>query len=442
MVIFGILVQQSGPSKEELWAKALADINVRDKSFLEADLEAYRNAGGDIDRINVLDGILTGASNRDPRAIEMLAPYLRHDDVELRQLATKYSATSYQRMGNSSSAEMLYKANLEMTTDKAESHLLLMQLYEKAGALLPAAKVAQDVLRIDPDNQLAALVVPVVYKNTGQFEEAIAAYHGLLDTESAIVSADPDVVTSYLDCLMAAGKEKKAVEFIQANSEYVSDKESSMDVFLKNGMLSEAEEILLRVGEAARDHFVQSSRIKAALANESGDSETAIAILRKAAMTNPRSPSVFEQLAGIAIEVGQDELAEVCQQNIRKLDEIRQQISDAVMAIGSDLESPDLRIAVAKLHLDLWNYGEATAWLRKGLYVAGPRQAEVTGMLQSLKMPQTMLFPFGAATSPNLDEESADGGVLDSKANDTASSSKVSEPPADESEDTEPEPAE
>ncbi len=393
LVVFGILVEQSGPSPDEIWAKAVAHSTERDKNLIEEDLEALRQAGGDPDRIKVLEGIVNGASNRDPRAIETLTPYLEHDDLELRQLATKFSAMSYQRIGNSVGAEKLYQANIEMAPDNVLSHLLLMQLYEQAGALVPAAKVAEDVLQLDPENSLAAALIPAAYRDSGQLEEAITAYQTLLGTESAIVSADPDVLTDYLKCLMAAGREAEAAEFLKTNSEYVTDLSIGMDVFLKNGMVDEAEEILFRADEATRKKYAQSSQIQAARVS---NPEEAIAILQKVAMLNPRSPGIYEQLAEVATAAGQNEVAKTCQENLRRLSEIRQRIADAVAAIGSNLDSPDLRIAVAELQLEVWGYVEATEWLSKASFVAGPRQPEVTKLRASLQFPSSLLIPFAS----------------------------------------------
>ncbi len=467
MFVLGVLVQQSSPDADEVWAAAAESARRLEIDPLRQNLETYRDLGGDADRTDVLEGILAGATNRSPRAISILEPYLDHDDIELRTLATRYAAVAHQRDGNLPRAEELYLAFRELAPDNPVSHLLLMRLYQAAGAVVAAADIAEDVLRIEPMDQSAAQLIPQAYQHTGELEKALDAYESILDSDAAIASADPNTLYKYLKCLMSAGKVGAAAEFIKHNRAYINNPAITVSVFLKNGMIDEANQVLVEIeaqeekgdDPRLRGRSIRASlegiRVQAALLMKSGDFKQARAVLMETVTRYPRTKDVYEQLANLAREVGDDELAEVCGQNIEMLLEIERQIPDAVRRIGSDLTMPDLRVEVAKLHRELWNDDEAELWANAASYTAGNGRQELLRLLKSIDRPNSTLVPFKAESSSAKSSESTDASQPGStvkkdardKQDDVASESPESagisaDEPTDASKDSEPSSAE
>lgn len=431
MVALGIMVQRSTPGADEVWAAAVDNTKHLDANLLKENLKSYRSLGGDADRTNVLEGILAGATNRSPKAISILEPYLEHDDIELRTLATRFAAVAHQRDGNLPRAEELYLAYRELAPDDPVSHLLLMQLYQSAGAVVAAAEAAREVLEIDPSDQSAEQLIAQAYQDTGELTKAIDAYENILDSDAAIAAADPGTLNKYLKCLMLAEKSSSAADFIKQNRVYMNNSVIPVAVFLKNGMTDEANQVLteIELQQERQDDPRQSGwnireslegiRVKAAQLDESGETEQAIPVLIETVTKYPRSKEVYEQLANMAAEVGDKELEEVCRQNIVKLREIERQIPDAVKRIGNDLKSVDLRLAVARLQSELWNDTEAASWVKAASYIAGTGHQALRDLLMSVGRPKTMLVPFKSEsdTAGNETPTPADASGLEQEEN-------------------------
>jgi len=424
MVVLGMLVKQSAPGADEVWKAAVENVRSRDVESLRQNLETYREIGGDVDRATVLDGIVAEGTNRSPKAIAILEPYLEHEDRELQILATRFSGVAHQRDANLTRAEDLYQDYRKLSPDDPLPHLLLMRLYQAAGAVVAAADVAQDVLRLDTLDSSAAQVIPLAFQRIGDLDEAIESYASFLDTDTAVATADPGTLSKYLKCLMAAGRADAAAEFLLKNNQYIDNPYLAVAVLLRNDMIDEAEEVLVEterreeiggdpryMGQSIRASL-EGIRVKAAQLHRSGDSQQAITVLRQAAASYPRTKDVFEQLARVAADVEDDELAEACRKNIDKLTEIEKRIPEAVQRIGTDLESTDLRIEVAKLHRELWNDDEAESWARAASYVAGSARQELLNLIRSIERPGTMFVPFPteAAESQQKDESGEEGG--------------------------------
>ena len=83
LVLFGIFVgQYEEESLDALFARTCTALQDRKKDVFKECLDEYRRRDGDGDKVALMEAIDAGVSNRHPKSITLLKPFLDHADPE------------------------------------------------------------------------------------------------------------------------------------------------------------------------------------------------------------------------------------------------------------------------------------------------------------------------------------------------------------------------
>ena len=410
LVVFGIFVDQEEENLDVLFARTRTALDERQKDRFKECLDEYRRRDGDSDRVAVLEAIDAGVSNRYPKSITMLEPFLEHADPVLRTLAIEYTGFACQNVGDENAARLMYLKCIEMAPANLRSRLLLLGLYAAGGAVQPAAELAEEILKLDPTNQSAAAVITVAMVSTGQLPEAISLFETLFETEGDRASASPDMITSYLNCLIETDQTDVATQFYDENESIVSDSKIKMTLYLKNGRLDDADAFLKQ--SEAQPGSIAMTRLKAARAMQSEDWDLAVRLLGHAVLALPRSIQLFRELEQAATKGNKPALIESCQANIQGIRELQQNMQMAIKAIGNDMQNPQLRLAVAEAAEQLALQFEFNIWHGAAFTVASDERTKSLSTEPAITYPSKPLVPiptaFGASSASGSDDNGTD----------------------------------
>lgn len=436
LVVFGIFVSQyEEESLDVLFARTSTALDERRKDVFRECLDEYRHRDGDSDRVAVLEAINAGVSNRYPKSITLLEPFLEHADPVLRTLATKYTGVAYQVIGDKTAARLMYLKCIKMAPADGRTRLLLLGLYNHSGAVQPAAELAKEILESDPQNQTAATTLTEALVSTGQLPEAISLFETQFETEGDRASASPDMITSYLNCLIETDQTDVATQFYDENESIVSDGRIRMTLYLKNGRLDDAN-AFLQQSEANTDSILET-RLTAARAMQSENWDLAVRILGHAVLLMPRSTQLFQELEQAATKGNKPALIESCQANIRGIRELQQNMQMAIKAIGNDMQNPQLRLAVAEAAEQLALEPEFNKWHLAALNVASDEPARLLSTEPAITYPSKPLVPIPTAFEASSASGSDDSGTDSEEATtETVEPSESEEAESEDSADT------
>ena len=413
LVLFGIFVgQYEDESLDALFARTCKVLDDREKNKFKECLDEYRRRDGDSDRTAVLEAIEAGVSSRYPKSIMLLKPFLEHADPVLQTLATKYTGIAYQVIGEKNAARLMYLKCIEMAPADVRARNLLLGLYTNSGIVEGAAELADEILELDPTDQTATTAMTEALVSTGRLSEAISLLTTKLQTEGERASASPDIITSYLNCLIETDQTDVATQFYDENESLVRDAKIRLTIYLKNGRLDDADAFLQENEQEPDSTLVP--RLEAARAMQSGNWDLAVRTLGHAVLLMPRSPQLFQDLEQAATKGNKPALVESCQANIRGIRELQNNMQMAIKAIGDDMQNPQLRLDVAQAAEQLGLLSEFKKWFRTALYVASDEQRKSLGteQEQSFTAPSKPLVPiptaFGASSASGSGNSSTD----------------------------------
>ncbi|MEO2034596.1 MAG: tetratricopeptide repeat protein [Planctomycetaceae bacterium] len=398
-VVLGIIADQDHETAADIFERAVQAIDAQDGETLVQCLESLEQLEGTEDQVALLKGIQDGGTDRDPRSVKVLAPFLDHPNTQYKKLALKFSARANQKMGNSDRARELHQEYAAIDPSDVSPHLLLMRLYMDAGAFQSARDAAAAVLKLQPENRDAMGTKAMIQVVTGESQEAKQLYATMLKTEGDRAAASPDTIKNYINALLKTDEADAALKFTQENPELLTDPVTRVELYMQTNQLDEVNEILNGLQlEPDSPLFVQ---VRGARAMNDGDWELAVGLLTQAALQMPRSVSVFEQLESSATNNSQSELAEACRQNVEALRRLEQQMESAIVAIGDNMNDPELRLKVVDVAEQMGRYNEARQWLNSAATVAPGRQTEILKRRDNLDRPKTPIVSIGAAfTAP------------------------------------------
>lgn len=385
-VFIGVLLSSDEESIDDIFTKAVVAAQSRDREGLDEYLAVLRERGLDADRLGVLEGIQSNATVRHPRAVEQLKPYLDHEDEQLKTLALKFSAASYQSLGDAASARELHLKCIELAPDDTQPMGMLLALYSSAGAVKPAEEMARAILELDPEDVYAQEQLIFALGDAGRLDEAIEVCGPLLESEGAIASASPEVVNRYVTWLLEANRLEEAGAFVDKYKKLVTDPELRFRAFIKCGQLENVD-TFLEVQTIPAEHAMTTwSRGVRAL--EAQNWEKAVDQLTRSAILVARSSMLFEQLEKAATNANEPALAEACRQNIDAMEELRKNKYAAANAIGENMDDPQLRLEIAEMSEQLAQRKDHDKWLRRALAVASQEQLRQIELEYSFEWPR------------------------------------------------------
>lgn len=418
LVLFGIFVgQHDEESLDALFARTCTALEERRKDTFKECFDEYRHRDGDSDRTALLEAIAAGVSNRYPKSITLLERFLEHADPVVQKLAIKHTGLAHQVIGDKNAARLMYRKCIEMAPADVPTRILLLNLYTAGGVVEDAAELAKEILESDPKNQTAATAMTEALVSTGRLSEAISLFETQLQTEGERASASPDMIASYLNCLIETDQTDVATQFYDENESIVRDNQIRMTLYLKNGRLDDADALLqqselddadalLRQSEKEPD-WILVTRLKAARAMQSENWDLAVRTLSDAVLVMPRSPQLFQDLEQAATKGNKPGLVESCQANLRGIRELQQNLQVTIKAIGNDMQNPQLRLDVAQAAEQLGLESEFYKWHRAALNVASDERDKLRRTKPIFTNPSKPLIPLPTAFVESSESDEA-----------------------------------
>lgn len=438
-VLLGVLSGFDEENIDDVFAEAIFAAESRKKDDLEQLLIVLRKRGLDEDRLGILEGLLSAATTRHPRAVQQLEPYLDHENEELQILAVKFSGISQQAMGNAAAARELFKKSVDLAPDDIQPRTMLLGLYAVAGSLDLVEQQAREILEIDPEDVFAQEQMIFALGESGRLDEALAACVPLLDSDAAVATASPELLEHYVVWLAETDRDEELKPFVEKYRKLIANYDIRFRAILRCGMLDVVDEFL--EGQQIPVENPLAVWAKALREMEAENWQNAVRLLGQVAEAIGRSPLVFEHLERAATNNNQPELAEACRQNIEALAEIRRKRYEAVNAIGDDMADPELRLAVARQNQELSVRDEYDRWLKRAVAVASQKQLRDIQLNYSFQYLSSPLIPIPGAHDGSVgNSDSDDDAAPDSKADGedkpaTAEPAEESGEPAEETED-------
>ncbi|MCH2209813.1 MAG: tetratricopeptide repeat protein [Fuerstiella sp.] len=398
LVIFVIFSGQDKESAEQVFSRGLMAADDRDGDAIkECVVAIQRTKGADEGQITLLKGIEACATNRFPRSVKIMEPFLNDPNLRYQKVALRYSAIAHQTLGNSDRARQLYEQYQSIDPTNVNPRLFLMNLYNSVGALQSALKTAESVLELDPDNRKAMQMIAEIKMSTGDFEAAKDLYNTLLETEQDRLTASPDMIKNYVHLLLKTNGAEVAFNFAEENYQLLSDEGTQLELLMGNKMLTEAANLLQKM--EAHPHNPLFAQLEGIRALDAGSWDKAVAMLAQAVIGMPRSSQVFEQLKEAADKNNQTDLSQACIDNLEAIHELENQLQEKILAIGDDMKDPELRLSVADAAVALGRLEEAGFWIDRAANVAQSQglQVALARRKQDLKLTNQLLVPIDAA---------------------------------------------
>ncbi|MCH2200965.1 MAG: hypothetical protein MK102_03270 [Fuerstiella sp.] len=433
-VIIGIAASQEKETAEEIFARGITimddpamQMSDTDLKLVEECLISLQRFEGVDEEITILKGLRAVITNRFPRCVQVMEPFLNHPDIPKRKTALKCSAIACSWIGDADRARQLHEQCASVDPADPVPHAFLMRLYNNAGAFSPAIESAQTVLENEPGNVEAMELIGQIKVETGDMDGAKEWYSRMLETEQDRLTASPDVIKNYVNVLIKTDGIEVAFEFAEENASLLSDEGTQLTLLMGNNLVFEASNLIQSMEPTPDNPFL--AQLEGLRAFNAGSWETAVGMLAQAAIRMPRSTQVFEQLKLAAEKNNQADLVQACLENLDAIHKLEKQMYDGMQAIGDDMVDPELRLSVANVATDLGRLLEAAEWINRAANVCSERQSEFAMRTQNLKLTTQLLVPIDAAfrkttkiESESSPETAEDSGVQEPSSDDDASS--------------------
>ena len=413
-VVLGVLAEQEDATADDVFRRGVDAVERSDGRTLQECLEELRvrkeavtgSEADDVqDQIQILSGIEARARKRDPRAVEILEPYLDHPNEVYRRLALRFSALARQTMGHSAMARQLHLKWAELDPSDLIPQLQLLRLYVAACAFESVQTTADNILSVDPENREAIEATGLAQLLTGDLAGARRTYASIMETEGDRAAASPMVINNYVKSLLNSGDAQAALEFARQN-QTICEPAMRFDIYMESGDLSEDIDQLLMTMRAPTGS-PPSAELTGLRAINDGDWELAVETLSHAALEMPRSSRIFRRLKQAAENNEQMELAQACQENLDGIQRLEQQLDEAARAVGTDMQDANLRLKVAELAAELVRFNDASRWIEAAAMVDPDRQVELLDFRNTIRFPTKPLVPIGAAFA-HTEQDGAD----------------------------------
>jgi len=406
-VILGIIGSRNTDDPDDLFAQAIVASDARDGARLMALQERLAAFPDRQDMIEVLEGVAATATNRDPRAIKLLTPHVAHSNPLVQRTAVKHCAMAYQRTGKAAEARKLYERAVELDPKDLNPHLLLARLYDAAGAYGPALEQTQAILEIRPENMEAQALKGKVHMELQEWTDAIETFSELLSTDGKRASASPDAIHRYVACLIKTEQADKALDFFNSNAALITDPSVKLGVLIASGEVSRAEDEIDHLTEGQTTvEMLTPIDAKAAMIQE--DWSKAVGLLREQVRQSPRAPEAFQMLKKAAANNHESELAQSATENLAAIQDLENQLVEAIRAIGSDVEDPEKRVAVARIAARLGRQDLARQWVVAATQVAAGSELVWTNSMDSIEYKRTPLVPLPGELAGTIFDEPTD----------------------------------
>ncbi|MCP4784166.1 MAG: tetratricopeptide repeat protein [Fuerstiella sp.] len=393
-VVLALVVSAVPDDPAELYQDALQQLSGGNKEDFTRSFNQLKQYPDYSDHIILLEGMKAAAEIRDPKAIELFEQAQKN--ATLKPLALQKAGESLTRMGQFREAIDRYEEAIETAPETAHhSRLLLAQLYQAVGALTLAETTLNQVIEGDETHDrtyLGALRMRAQVRNDLlRFEEAVVDFSETLATPGDVAAARPDVITSYAKCLLKAGDTERTAALVEQHLYLIDDNSLKAQLLFQAGDVEGARELIESQPDES-GNSPESSKLLMQIALSDGDPKAAEGALLEALQYAPRNAEIFQIAVSVYRETGDPENVDVAEQNVRQLEDLKNQLLDAMAAVGDNIDDVDGRFRVAEKMAELGLYNEAQKWFLKGGAIDPERGPDADRLMtEHLRLPAPLV---------------------------------------------------
>lgn len=349
------LLQKSIPEDPAaIFAEAMKAAEAKDGPLMREHLQKLKAYPEFEKQQKLLDGMLLLGGSRPIKAIGFLKEAA--EEPSLRTKALMYLGLAYAQGENYKMAISTFETVLSEDESADEVRLSLAVIFQEIFAWNEALSHLNVLVDRNFQPSRVYRMRGDIHFDLGQYKEGAADYE-------ASINADKNDPTNSLkaehlvQCLSKIGEYEKAEEYI-ANV----DMPGARDFLTAEKRLAEGdtqglavalEGIFQHVPNDARAHKMSG---KSALKQNSPEKAAeALVSLRKIAVFSPRDVEVYRLVADLSRLIGDDQLANLAQQNVDQLIELKKQFDETFTAVIGTQDDVDARLKLASLASQLGN---------------------------------------------------------------------------------------
>ncbi|MDG2131160.1 MAG: tetratricopeptide repeat protein [Fuerstiella sp.] len=385
-VVTGLIVSVVPEDPALTYEEALQQLNGGSKENFQRSLGQLKQYPEYADHVTLLKGIQAAQESRDPKAIEFFEQV--RTNAELKPLALQKIGESLTRMGNFREAIDRFEEAISAAPETADqSRLLLARLYQVVGALTLAESTLTEIIAVGDVHIEAHRMRGQLRASLFRFAEAVEDYSGTLATPGDVAAASPDAIGQYAICLLKLGNTEKLAEFTKQNMNLLSENSLKARLLFEAGDLEGARTI---VSGAPPDEFTsqpEMSKLRLEISLSDGDMAAVKKYLPEGLAQMPRDVEFYEIATTVYKATGETRKADVAEQNMRQLEQLQEQLLEALARAGNNIDNVDARFEVATLYAKIGRYSDARRWFLTGANIDPERTNEAQQlMLEHLQM--------------------------------------------------------
>ncbi|MEZ6123400.1 MAG: tetratricopeptide repeat protein [Planctomycetaceae bacterium] len=418
-VIWGLVSSSTPEDPAKVYSEARALIESQKTDGLNRKLAFLKSAPGYEGHVHLLEGLQAQRSQRDPGAIESFNAI--PDDHPLKAEAIERTADSYRKMGKFTEALAAYEQAVARDPDHAESaRISLAQFYLGLGAYDLAKTTLDQVLADDPENETALQTRAVILQDQRDYEAALVDFGKILSTPGQFGAASPNLLRRYCECLLSAGATEKIQKVVDDHFSLLETPDLKVRLLLAINEVDKAAQALKAASDVDRE-LSDFRKIQLEIEMKREDWNAAEATLTSLLKVIPRNPWLYEQAVNVYQHTGQQDRAEIAQQNADQLNQLQDKLRESIKAVGGSVADAAMRADISRQHMNLGSYDEAVRWSSMAATLDSSLQPEAQKILNGENFPTKPLVPFtSAADSKPEDSKPEDSKPEDSKPEDSS----------------------
>jgi len=451
-IVTSLFVRSIPEDPAKIFADALAAAEKRDGEALQANFAKLKEFPDYASQIKLLEGMTLLGRSRPLAAIPILEKAA--EDKAIRDKALMYLGTAYGQAENWKKANEVFERILAEDENAHSARQNLALILTESFAWDEA--LVQLNMLIEKDFKPAQIrkMRADIYFDQKKYKEAADDLQASLEADKTdptnSVKAD-----KLVRCLSKLGEFERAEKFLSS-----LDQSSSLDALRAEKFLAEDNLAgVLSAVQSVRRESPNEPRVNRAFGramlkmNSSEKSREALVTLKNVIQVASRDLELYQIVVELARSAGNEELAQLAQQNVDQLTELHRQYDETLAAVTKTREGFDIRLKLAELAANTGQF-EMASRLLEHLERTYPDQANnVHEMKQRLYSSLSQLVSTttasdlaaeaakGAenpASSATPDEKASDEKSPDEKTPAETSPEKPAEPKPDESKPEEP----
>lgn len=319
-VVIGSLLKLVPGDPEKIFQDAMKNASGNELHGLIEQLEKFPDRAG---HVQLLKGMEQLALSRPLKAVPHFEKAQESDAVRAKALSSL--GVVYMRVNELPKAQQYLLSAVKEDSSDLQARQMLCGLYSETAHLTGLIDQLQEMLDLKLETNPGASL-----KLRGQtlmlldrYEEAAADFEAALkvETNSQVIS---EVTSDLIVCLKATGKPERIPEVVDHIASAAERDALQAEGLLAQGKIDEARAAIEKaIVGSETDLVVQKARGRLVLAQGSDEAARVLGEISQALLNSPRDAELFRILSDIARLAGKDEDASLYEQNLLKLEELR-----------------------------------------------------------------------------------------------------------------------